>query len=168
MEINIYLAIISIFLILFAVPFLLCTILKNKRTALKIFITIWFVIYLAFLFIGTTANIQIDNNIVKLWYNFNMPWFKLDFSFYSSGMFNIFTNLAMMFPIGFFIFSVYPKNQFLKTIFLSLIISIIIELYQWILPVNRHTEIFDVVLNVASGIISAIYCLILKMLNVIK
>ncbi len=168
MEINVYLLIVSLFIIMFALPFIFCLIFKNKQILLKIIISIWFIIYLALLSIGTTANIEIRNSSVKIWYDFSVGWLKLDFSIFSSGTFNIFTNLVMMFPVGFFVFSICEHHPVFKTIILSFIISIIIELYQWILPVSRHTEIMDILLNVASGIISAIYCIILKKLKLIK
>ena len=62
-----------------------------------------------------------------------------------------------MFPIGFFIYSNLKKSQFKRTIILSILLSITIEIYQTILPVYRNTELLDIFLNGFSGLFSVIF-----------
>ena len=45
-----------------------------------------------------------------------------------------------------------------KTVILSLCLSLAIELIQFVLPINRYTELTDILFNVISGIISAAVC----------
>ncbi len=167
MEINLYLILILLFVLMYALPCFLVIALKNHPVWLKIFIFIWFIAYLATLFVGVTANIKIYSNKIGIYFNFNQPWFKLNFVFFGRGNLNFITNLAMMFPLGFFVYTFFKKS-FSKTIIFSFVLSVLIELLQWVLPINRNTEILDVILNTASGLISAIYLWIMQKLNLIK
>ena len=63
----------------------------------------------------------------------------------------------MFFPVAAFVISQTDKNMFLKTILISFVLSFIIEFLQFILPVYRTTEVFDIVTNTISGIIGFVY-----------
>ena len=69
----------------------------------------------------------------------------------------------MLFPIGAFVLSQTQKKTLLKTILTALLVSVIIEFLQFALPINRTTELFDIVLNTLSGVIGyAYFYLLLK------
>ena len=158
MIINLKLAIIvTIFCMLF-LPTILFILLKNKPKALKICAAVLFAVYLVFLFIATTASIILKNGNVCIAFNFDKEWFSLDFSWFGLTKINTLINLFLLFPVGFVVYTFSNKHQFLKTILFSLAISLIIETYQFVLPIHRNTEISDVFFNTLSGLISATYC----------
>ena len=71
----------------------------------------------------------------------------------------------MMFPVGFLVYIFSKKHRFIKTILIALILSFVIEFYQFMLPISRTTELTDLLFNGLSGIISAIYCYFLTKLG---
>lgn len=162
MIINLKLAIIVTVFCMLILPTILFLLLKNKPRALKICAGALCVIYLVFLFIGTTASIGLKNGNVSINFYFDKPWLSLDFSWFGLSKINTLINLFLLFPVGFVVYAFSNKKQFLKTILISLAISIIIELYQFVLPIHRNTELSDVVFNTLSGLISATYCELLN------
>jgi len=74
-------------------------------------------------------------------------------------------NLFMLFPIGFIVYVFSKDKPFLKTIIITLLVSLIIETLQFVLPIHRNTEILDIILNFLSGVISASYCHLLSKLK---
>lgn len=60
-----------------------------------------------------------------------------------------------------YIFS--DKYNFVKCVFISFLVSLTIETYQFVLPITRLT---DLVFNTFSGVISGAYCALLKKLSV--
>lgn len=125
------------------------------------------IVYLAIIFVGTTAVIKFKSNSMIIDYDFTNGWFSMSFLWFGSTKTNFFVNLIMMFPIGFFVFTFCKKHLILKTILFSFILSLIIETYQFVLPVARNTEVLDLILNTLSGAISAIYMFIMRKLKVI-
>ncbi len=165
MTINLYLAL-SLTIVLMAVlPTILFITLKNKPKTLKICASVLFFIYLIFLFIGTTGSISLSGSKLSISLNFNKEWFSLDFAWFEISKTNTLINLFLLFPIGFVVYTFTDKKQFLKTILFSFLLSIIIELYQWVLPIHRNTEVSDVIFNTISGVISAVYLEILTKLT---
>ena len=147
-------------------PLLVLFLCKNSKKLLKIISIISFVCYIFLLSILVFGNITIENDIFKVNLKTNAPWLSLNFCVASFSTSNILYNLIMMFPIPAFIFanSNYlfsnsksfinkSKNIFLKSTIISFIISLLIELLQFILPVFRTTEILDLVLNSLSGVL---------------
>ena len=63
----------------------------------------------------------------------------------------------MLFPVSAFVFSQTDKKVFLKTVLTSFLVSLSIELFQFILPIHRCTELFDLITNTTSGVIGYIY-----------
>jgi len=165
MTINISLAYTLAFLFVFVLPSIFVFMLKNKPKILKPVVVTLFVIYLILLFIGTAGKISLKGNTLSISLDFSHGWFSSYFSWFQFSKRNIIINLFMFFPIGFVVYSLSNKHPFLKTILLSFLISITIELYQWVLPIVRNTEVSDILFNFASGIISALYCEVLKKLG---
>ena len=161
MIINLNLAIILTIFCMLIFPTILFVVLKNKPRILKICTAVLFSFYVIFLFIGTTASISLKNNYLIINFYFNKPWLSLDFSWFGFSKTNTLINLFLLFPIGFVVYAFSSKKHFLKTILISLAISIIIELYQFVLPIHRNTELSDVIFNTISGLISATYCEVL-------
>ena len=166
MKINIYLAFTLAFVFMILLPTILVFTLKSKPKSLKFISIVMFVFYLCALFLGTLTWFNMNGQTVILTLNLSTgEWFSSYFIWYGLGKLNILINLAMFLPVGFFVFTLTNKHPFLKTILLSLSLSLLIEFLQFALPIYRNTEVLDIVLNTLSGLISATYCLILSKLS---
>lgn len=166
MSINLYLAFALAFLLMVAIPTTLVFALKNKPKVLKPIIAIMSIIYLCFLFIGTLTLFGKSGDTITFTFNFSSThWFSSYFIWGSFGKLNILINLLMLFPVGYIVFTFAKKHKFLKTILAAFLLSITIELLQFILPICRNTEILDIALNTISGVISATYCWLLSKIS---
>jgi len=96
------------------------------------------------------------SSIAKLTFDFSKPWFSLKFLWYGTGETSLFYNLFMLIPVGAFVVTQTTKKRLLKTIIISFCLSFIIELFQFILPISRYTEIFDLITNTISGVIGCL------------
>ena len=165
MKININLAIILISLLMVVLPTLLLIVLKKHQKALKTTAIVFAVVYFVMLFIGTTFKFKIIDDYVLVSADFSKEWFSMRFLPYSFAKRNMLVNLVMMFPVGFLVYIFSKKHRFIKTILLALILSFVIEFYQFMLPISRTTELTDLLFNGLSGIISASYCYFLTKLG---
>ena len=166
MSINLYLAFALAFLLMVAIPTTLVFVLKNKSKTLKPIIAAMTTIYLCFLFVGTLTLFSKSGDTITFTFNFSSTdWFSSYFIWGSFGKLNILINLLMMFPVGYVVFTFSKKHKFLKTIIASFLLSVTIELLQFILPIYRNTEVLDIALNTISGIISATYCWLLSKIS---
>ena len=160
---NTFLFLFLAFVLAVVTPTVLVFALKKHTKALKITTIVFACVYFICLFIGTTAKLEISADKITVAFNFTEPWCSADFLFLDFSLKNIFVNLSMMFPLGFIVYVFSNKKPFVKTIIFALCLSLFIELYQFILPIYRNTEITDLIYNVLSGVVSATYCQILKM-----
>lgn len=158
MKINLILCAVLFFALAVVFPTAMFLLLKRKQKLLKRLTVVLFFVYLCLLFVGTTATVGIENLDAVIGFDFSNDWFSLSFVAFGLGKLNIILNLFLLFPVGYVVFLFSKKHRVLKTILVAFFMSLIIETYQWILPINRNTEIFDVILNTASGLISAMYC----------
>ena len=156
------------FILMFILPTILLITLKKHTKPLKILTIILSIAYFILLFIGTTFKISIKNNNLIIYPNFTNNWFSMRFLLYSFAKRNILINIALLFPIGFIVQVFCKKNKFLKTILYTFLLSLFIELYQFILPVSRTTELTDILFNTLGGFLSAAYCYILRKINIIN
>lgn len=155
MNINLYFGIIVGLIFIIVLPILIFIFLFKHKKLFKIFTTFYFICYFVSLFILTTAQIKFSNSLVTINLAFDNNWFSPKLIIFGGGTFNIFINIIMFFPLGLLTFWVNKKHKFIYTIIFSFIISVFVETMQLILPVNRTTELFDIILNTISGIISA-------------
>lgn len=144
--------------LMIVLPTILILSLKNHPKSLKISAIILSIIYFVLLFIGTTFKMSIKNGNLSIYPDFSHEWFSIKFLLASFHPINLTINLILLFPIGFIVFSFAKKQPFIKTIIFAFLISILIELYQFILPVTRTTEVTDILFNTLSGLLSALYC----------
>ena len=162
MRINILFACLMMFLLMVVLPTILLVVLKKHQRFLRVCTIILSIVYFIFLFVGTTAKVFIQGNEVVLYYNFSYEWFSMRFLPYSFAFRNIAVNLALFFPIGFIVYIFAKNRKFVKTIIFAFLLSILVEFYQFILPVGRTTELTDLLFNTLSGVISAGYCFLLQ------
>ena len=168
MTINFYFALMLVLFFMLVLPTTLVFTLKHKPKILKWCTAILLIVYLFLLFIGTAGKISLKSNTLKISFNFTKDWFSLYFLWFNFSKTNVLINLFLLFPVGYVVFTFSKNHPFLKTILLALSISIIVEIYQWVLPIHRNTELSDILFNVISGFISAIYCKLLLTLGAFK
>ena len=156
------LVLIIAFLLMVALPTILVFVLKNNQKALKITTIVFACVYFACLFVGTTCTLDIDFKLTKIGFDFTEKWCSIDFLLIDFRPGNMCVNLFMFFPLGFIVYVFENNNPFKKTIIFALCLSLFIELYQFILPIYRNTELTDILFNTISGLISASTCNFLK------
>lgn len=162
MTLNLTFCIVLFVCFIFIFPIILSFVLSGHQKLLKILAIICFVAYLLVILYGTLCTIKIEYPNITFSLQFNSTWFSMYFTAFNFGFVNVIINLAMFLPIGFFVFSITKKHRFLKTILISLFLSLLVETLQWVLPVVRNTEILDLILNVLSGILSFFVCSIIS------
>lgn len=166
MTINIiFLSIVS-FLLVIVFPPIFLLIFKKHPKLIRISAIIFFVIYIALLVFCTTARFSFDGLNISLTYPNKGEWFSLNFILCDTGVLNILVNIFLLFPIGYMVYIFSDKNNFVKCILISFLVSLTIETYQFVLPITRLTELTDLVFNTFSGVISGTYCALLKKLSV--
>lgn len=157
MQINLSLVLILFTILFFIFPTLMIIIFFNKKRVLKIVGLVAFILYCLLLSVLVFGKISITKQYVIISFENTIPWFSLNFIWANFGKTNVIYNLIMLFPVAAFVISQTDKNIFLKTILISFVLSFIIEFLQFILPVYRTTEVFDIVTNTISGIIGFAY-----------
>ena len=160
MKIDFWFGIILVVLFFLILPSIFLVVFydrERQNKILKIFGIISFLVYCILLSLLVFGKINFDGNSFTITLEKTGEWFKLNFVVASFEWLNIFLNLVMIFPIGAFVFSQSKSNVLIKTILMSFLISFCIETLQFILPINRTTEILDIILNTISGIIGYIY-----------
>lgn len=167
MKLNIYFTAITLFAIFFVIPILILKFTKNKIKLRKNVIGIIFSIYLIILFLGTISLLKYNYPYFTFSLNFSYDWFSLRFSFFNFSINNIIINICIFIPIGIYIFTfVHNKNIFILILIVALI-SLFIEIYQFVLPIYRDSEIGDIILNTFGGSLSILLCKILKKYQII-
>ena len=169
-SINFTLAIFLLVFFFVFYPAIIMLVFKNKPKVLNIIAQISLIAYFLLLFLLVFGQVSIKENMFCVELIFNNSWFSLNFCVASFSLTNIFYNLIMMFPISAFIiansFSIFNNKgenkkfirfMFLKSIIFSFIVSLVIEFFQFVLPVNRTTEILDLILNTLSGVLGFVF-----------
>lgn len=147
-----------IFILMVVAPIVLVFALKNHQRALKITTIVFACGYFVCMFIGVTCELDTTLSKTIVYFDYNHPWLSMDFLPYDFDLDNILINLFMFFPLGFIVYVFEERKPFVKTIALALLISLLVELCQFILPIRRFTELTDLLFNTVSGLISAAVC----------
>ena len=124
--------------LMIVLPTILILTLKNHPKALKVSAIILAIIYFTLLFIGTTFHLSIRNGDLFIYSDFSQKWFSMNFLIASFHPVNLTINIILLFPLGFIVFFCAKKHPFLKTILFTFLLSLFIEIYQFVLPVRRH------------------------------
>lgn len=175
-SINLNIAIVLIIFFFVLYPLLILFIFRKKTVVLQVVSKISIVLYFVLLCVLVFGNVSTKNNIFTVSLVVDASFFSLDFCVASFNKTNILYNLIMMFPISAYFFAnsknllstkqeflKVQKQIFLKSALLSFGISFFIELFQFVLPVSRTTEVLDLVLNTFSGVLGYVFffCVIL-------
>lgn len=163
MEINLILAIVLYIVLVVVLPSILVFVLINNKRLLKIFGIVFFILFLTVLSLLVFGNVVFKNGNIILSFSANAKWFSMLFLWGSFTKSNILLNLVMLFPVSLFVLSLNTKHSFIKTTVISFVISVVVELLQFVLPIERTTEVLDIVLNTISGMLGfGFYYLVFK------
>lgn len=137
---------------------LMCLVMVGKINSNKTLLAVCLYVYLGLLFVLVWSDVKINLHSVTIGFKFNNASIKyVDYSMNNLKFIDVVINCFMLIPVGF----VYPDlthntnifEVFGKTLLLGLSISILIELNQYILPIDRAVQLSDVYFNVVSVII---------------
>lgn len=162
MKINLIAGLVITILCYLVLPFVLLCI-KNKK-AKNIALISAFSCFLVILFVGVFGKIDITPSYVEISFVSTGEWCAKAFSFSFSNFttFDIVTNLLMLIPIGFFVYYfVQSKKWWQKTLLLLLIglcCGIIIEVCQFIFPIQRSAQLSDIIFNTISVLLGGLLC----------
>ncbi len=146
----------------------------SKRARKKSIMKVVFLVYMVFLFLVVAVKFTGNNlsTVVERWNiissakeagerNLNLkpfttiqPYLKhFDKSYAST---NILANILLFVPVGFLIPIAYPeRKRFIKTISVCLVITVFIEIFQYVTCLG-FCDIDDIILNMAGSIIGFI------------
>lgn len=146
----------------------------SKRARRKSIMKVVFLVYMVFLFLVVAVKFTGNNlsTVVERWNiissakeagerNLNLkpfttiqPYLKhFDKSYAST---NILANILLFVPVGFLIPIAYPeRKRFIKTISVCLVITVFIEIFQYVTCLG-FCDIDDIILNMAGSIIGFI------------
>jgi glycopeptide antibiotics resistance protein len=161
MKISTYIIIPFLIVIFVLLPLILFV--MNRLT--KKLVYFFFFFYLLIVFIGVLFKIDIDKDIITIYFESSGKFLDLSkFILYNFSFNNVFINICMFFPFGMYFFIIFNK-RFLYSFLCSFLLSFIIESLQLILPIQRTPELTDLLYNSLSGILG--YCF-LYFINKIK
>lgn len=163
MTINLTFAIILAVLGMVIIPTILLLIFYNTK-ALKKLLIIYIVLFIVALIIGVFGTINIQSNIAEISFKFNGQWFDFNKIVVAKfGLFNTLVNLILLFSFGILLACDNHPLNWLKSLIIGLCIGLLIEIMQFILPIDRTPELMDIVFNGISMLLGYIYfVLILK------
>lgn len=167
MKFNIFILCGIFFFIFVFIQFLILYFLKNNSKLKKILIDVFSSIYFVTLILGTVTKLNYIYPNLEFSFDFNYKWFSFSFIFFNFSLNNIFINMCLFFPIGIFLFVFFENLDTWKIIFFTFSVSLFIEIYQFILPIHRDSEIGDIILNTIGGTISYFICKIFKNCKII-
>lgn len=123
---------------------------KNK---VKIFM-IFHILYFISLMFLTLTNISISNGYIYFYGYESKCYFKINIE-RTLSLYNFYINLLLFFPFGFYmkLLNIVQK-KFLNPTLFALFLSITIELFQIIIPVNRVFDLSDILFDCIACYIS--------------
>ena len=166
MDFNLILCIVFAVLMCIIVP-IVCYIFCNNNS-LKKFRNLLLVFYIIALFIGVTAQIKIDGNVVSVNYEFTKIWGNKEmfWGFENLTTLTIILNLVMLMPLGSYLASANTNKKWWQTVLFTcvvgMLVSLFIETLQYCLPIPRVVEFSDTLFNTISCGLGALMIVIFK------
>lgn len=153
-------------------PSLLSIFIKNDKTLYKLSL-VYKTVFFACLAICVFSTVTIGKDGVLIEFINNGKWCSKNISFeFKADKVDILINIAMLFPIGFTTMAKAryreKKNAILLALLIGLCTGSVIELFQFILPVNRSVQLSDIVYNGISGFLGGCYFYLLNLISTKK
>ena len=140
-------------------PFVVWKFVKN-RSVRNCLATIYFIGFLAVLVGGVFSKPIITRESVTIRFQYNDSWFSSKFSLKPSTQQDTILNLLILIPIGVMVCYFNCKKSFWKQLKLLFVVGLMfglgIEGLQFILPINRYVQLFDVICNCLSVVIGGL------------
>ena len=151
--------------------YIICPILLRiflyKKKFNKILALVLFGLFMIPLIIGVFANVSVSKENVIINFETNGLWASesINLNIFKLSVFDICINTVMLIPIGVVttLFYYYKNEKFcfgrlmLRLLIMGLISGFLIELLQFILPIERSIQLSDVILNTISCTLGGIY-----------
>ena len=144
----------------FIIPLCVLIFVKNER-CVKIITWTLLGVYLVILIIGVWARVVITPKSVKITFDYSYGFFNkpINLTFSNLRLFDIMVNLVLLMPIG-MSYAILKKekviNLLIKSLVIGLVLGIVIEAGQFLLPVRRSIQLSDVLFNMVSMILGAL------------
>lgn len=178
MRLNTILVFVILIVFYFLVPVLALFLRDNDKIYRK-FRAIYLSLFFIVLIIGVLGKIDLNKNVVYIGFDFSSGFFnKTIITKFPKFKFDIYINLIMLLPIGEFVFiENLKKGKFFSefdSFLYGVLIGIVIEFLQFVLPVDRLVQISDIIYNGISSLIGFIifslifyfYKMIIKLKNI--
>jgi len=152
----------SLYVILFCILPMFVYLMSNKNNIFLI--NLLFTLYLITISFLVLFSVTITKTHISISFPTNEKFFTF---YYSSGLntYNILINFALFFPLGIICYlkskMTNNKHLYSNPIFIGLIISIIIECLQVILPTSRYFDFSDILFDSITTFVSYSVCFIL-------
>ena len=141
---------------IFILPLVLIFIVTNKRKLVgkaKILLALYSILIV----IGVFTKVVVTKNMVTITLDFSSGWLNKHIKWGIDGLnvIDAIINLIMLIPVGIALYIFYEDTKPLKYIIFialigGLIIGLVIEVLQFILPCTRSVQLTDVILNAIS------------------
>ena len=73
-------------------------------------------------------------------------------------------NILMLVPFGFLLKPIFQKYSITKTLIIGIGFSVLIEMLQLVLPINRSPQLSDIILNSLSCLIGIVSFILFKLI----
>ena len=165
--------------IIMAVLYLICPIIlrlafKNRKVT-TILAIIMLMLFMFPLIVGVFTNVSVTREIINISFETSDKWASenINLDIFSLSTFDLCVNTIMLLPIGVVIslFKAYksPNTPLWKKIIhlflIGLSLGLIIELFQFFLPIERAIQLSDVILNAISCVLGGLYFSLLLKIN---
>ena len=114
---------------------------------------------------GVFFDVKINKTTVSVSFFHDMDWFNTTFTFAYFSLKAIFVNLILLFPYGAILPQISKKKiSLFRITIIGFLISLFIEINQYILPINRYSELLDIINNTISIILGYYYYKLLSLM----
>lgn len=147
-------------------PIILRLTFKNKKVTI-ILLSIMATLFSIVLFIGVFTKVTVTQDVIKISLNSKGHWASetINFNIFNLSTFDLCVNTIMLIPFGVILALALnyrnKKMPFWKLLLLLFLCGILfgfmIELIQFILPIERAIQLSDVFLNAISCVIGGLY-----------
>ncbi len=123
-----------------------------KAKPLKTITVVLLLVYCVVLLIGVWGKLDLGWDTCYVTFDWTHEWCAktIRWDIQSITSFDLIINLIMLIPVGIALYVLLPKHQLLLSLPIGLIIGILIECSQFVLPVYRSVQLSDALLNMIS------------------
>ena len=157
MKIPTILVVISLILFYIIIPLLVWIFARESKLG-KLIVIVFTVLFSVILYFGITSRISINKDLVTVAIDYSGNWCDkvIKLNVLSVDIVDLIINLIMLIPIG-LVVAYFLKRKVVYKLAIAavvgLLIGLILESIQFILPVYRSPQLTDIILNMVSVVI---------------